>query len=240
MSVQSEIQRIQAAKEAIITAIRNKNMVVPSDVTLDGLPEYIKNIENANNNKIFWQELINTQEFDGLYAKTNDLKHIPLFGACTLNSQDGINYTADYGMGYEYIGVVKNIVINAGGFGMCEYDISLDNGVTWEYFMYPGFDDGIVKCFVFNSKFFFTTDTNKIYYSSNGIDWIRASNDGFFVDLYCVTPQYVIMGSDEEGFYYSTDGDVWIPIEHSFDWVSDIIYIEEYCFILSQGKFYYS
>jgi hypothetical protein len=120
-------------------------------------------------------------------------------------------------MGYEYVGVIGDTIIAAGGLGTPDYDISLDNGMSWQYYCYPGFEEPVEKCFVFKQKFFFTTSEGSLYYSSNGFDWTRATNDGFYIDMFCISPNYIVAGSREEGFYYSTDGDIWFPIEYSFN-----------------------
>ncbi len=241
MSVQSEIQRLQTAKENILAAIASKNIVVPSGVTLDGAADLILQIENAQINKLLWQEILDSYEYFGTSSNTNNLNHIPIFGLCTLSSQDGVNYVTNYNMGYEYIASIGNIVINAGGLGYSDYDISFDNGVNWEYFVYPGFDESVEKCFVFNQKFFFTTTEGSIYYSSDGINWTRATNDGFYVQQYCTSPTHILAGSPTDGYYYSTDGDIWIKIDAEFDsYVDKIVYEDGYYFMFSVGKLYFS
>ena len=52
MSVQSEIQRLQEAKEAIILALQNKGSDIPSNITLDGIAEYITSLEYIPMNRI--------------------------------------------------------------------------------------------------------------------------------------------------------------------------------------------
>lgn len=52
MSVQSEIQRLQEAKEAIISALKDKGSNIPSNITLDGVAEYIVSLDYIPMKKI--------------------------------------------------------------------------------------------------------------------------------------------------------------------------------------------
>lgn len=45
MSIASEIQRLQTAKQNITTAIENKGVQVPANTTLDFYPTYISQIQ---------------------------------------------------------------------------------------------------------------------------------------------------------------------------------------------------
>lgn len=74
MSVQSEIQRLQAAKENILAAIASKNIVVPPGITLDGAADLIKAIENAHTNDLTWQEILSGNEYGGILPYTDNLK----------------------------------------------------------------------------------------------------------------------------------------------------------------------
>lgn len=248
MSVQSEIQRIQQAKADILSAIAQKNIIVPPEATLADAAGLITQIENSTTNNLFWQELISHEICPNLSTYTNDLRFISELSFGMRCFDESINdYLYMYTLGYPYVAVNGNTIINTGEWSSSFYDISTDGGMTWENYQYikelEDTGDNIAKCFVFKSKFYITTYSHCIYCSTDGFNWERTMNDGFWVEHYCVTPNYVVTITSNDEVYYSTDGQVWIKVEaeYSAEWhLYGVKYDGQFFYLLGANLFYYS
>lgn len=245
MSVQSEIQRIQQAKADILSAIASKNIIVPPETTLADAPNLIRMIENSTTNNLTWQKLLDENEFVGLSQYTDNIKYIPWPGSAILVSQNQVDYDVVPCFGQGYIATLGNIVINAGDDYSDTYNISFDNGNSWEFdVLSEELEGGIIgRCFTFNQKIIMDAN-NHIFFSSDGINWTRSKNGDFYIIKFVTSPQGILVttSSDREAFY-SFDGDTWIQVDIELEkdnGFSDAIYDGERYYLLCNNSFYHS
>lgn len=152
MSIQSEVARLQTAKNELASAIADKGVSVPAGAKIDDFPALVASIAQGVGGgpwtEITYDELTNYLELGipivaTIYREGESLISLPLVSpllyssgdAVALEDMDGNSYTAAFGQGY--------VVLSGSGMDyiyISPYDERMDIAAGWSirYFVLEG------------------------------------------------------------------------------------------------------